>query len=215
MHVFSWIAIGLAIGIGALALWLHASAARAVGSRPGAPNGLPDESLETQLARLGALERRIFSKLLLRQRVARDTNAEFAESASVGDRAADRMATFGGSWVFLGIFGATLLVWIVWNVERPASFDPYPFILLNLVLSCLAAVQAPIILMSQNRMAARDRVEAHHDYEVNLKAEMEIVSLHEKLDAQREELWKQALAMLEQQRGAMERLERRLTVGDT
>src|SRR5262245_23455608 len=122
MHVFSWIAIGVALGIGGLALWLRRSAARAVGPWSAARNGGGDESLETQLARLGTLERRIFSKLLLRQRVARDTSVEFESSATVGDRVADRMAAFGGSWTFLGIFGVTLLVWMIWNVERPAGF---------------------------------------------------------------------------------------------
>ncbi len=212
MHVFSGIAIAIAATTAATVLWLRRSWAQARAARPSVPAGA-EPSLETQLARLGALERRIFAKLLTRQRIARDTSLEFAEQESLGERVADRMATFGGSWTFLAIFGAVLLGWMAWNVELPASFDPYPFILLNLVLSCVAAVQAPIILMSQNRMAAHDRLEARHDYEVNLKAEMEIVSLHEKVDAQREELWKQALALLEQQRVALERLERRLEAG--
>ena len=86
-----------------------------------------------------------------------------------GERLADRIASFGGSWPFIGIFLGGMTLWMAYNVERPAAFDPYPFILLNLVLSCLAALQAPIIMMSQNRMAAKDRVDARHDYEVNLE----------------------------------------------
>ena len=101
-----------------------------------------------------------------------------------GDRLADRVATFGGSWTFIGSFFAVLAGWIALNAvvlaRRP--FDPYPFILLNLVLSCLAAIQAPVILMSQNRKEAKDRARAEHDYQVNLKAELEIRLLHEKLD---------------------------------
>lgn len=97
------------------------------------------------------------------------------------------MAVFGGSWTFILLFGAVLLAWIALNslilarIAKP--FDPYPFIFLNLVLSALAALQAPVIMMSQNRQAARDRLDARHDYEVNLKAELEILAPHEKLDA--------------------------------
>ncbi|HEY9007729.1 DUF1003 domain-containing protein [Ohtaekwangia sp.] len=103
---------------------------------------------------------------------------------SVGDRLADRIATFGGSWTFIIVFFSFLLLWMAINVfvltNRP--FDPYPFILLNLILSCLAAIQAPIIMMSQNRQEAKDRMRSEHDYKVNLKAELEIRLLHEKID---------------------------------
>jgi uncharacterized membrane protein len=139
-------------------------------------------AINQQLAKLGELERRILDKVLRRQTVARDTVAEFERRLSFGERLADRIASFGGSWTFIAIFLAVMLAWIVLNVLRPASFDPYPFILLNLVLSCLAALQAPVIMMSQNRMSQKDRLDARHDYEVNLKAEMEIAALHLKLD---------------------------------
>jgi uncharacterized membrane protein len=116
-----------------------------------------------------------------------------------GARAADAVARFGGSWLFIGLFGATLVGWILLNswllAQRQASFDPYPYILLNLVLSMLAAIQAPIILMSQNRQAEKDRAGAEHDYEVNLKAELEIMLLHEKLDHLREEQWRELLTL--------------------
>ncbi len=101
-----------------------------------------------------------------------------------GDRMADRIASFGGSWTFIGIFVGVMLVWITINVlEHDKSFDPYPFILLNLVLSCLAALQAPIIMMSQNRQSLKDREQAQHDYDINIRAEKEIAALHAKIDS--------------------------------
>lgn len=101
-----------------------------------------------------------------------------------GERLSDRLASFGGSWTFLILFSAVLGIWILWNTcsEGSEKFDPFPFILLNLILSCLAAVQAPIIMMSQNRQEEKDRRRAKHDYDVNRKAEKEIRELHQKLD---------------------------------
>ena len=120
-----------------------------------------------------------------------------------GQRAADAVASFGGSWTFVGLFAAALLAWVglsAWLVARQgSSFDPYPYILLNLFLSTLAAVQAPIILMSQNRQSEKDRLSAEHDYEVNLKAELEIMLLHDKLDLLREQQWHELLAMQKEQ----------------
>jgi len=101
------------------------------------------------------------------------------------ERLADHVARVGGSWTFISGFAAALALWMGWNLlatSRGAAFDPYPFIFLNLILSMLAAVQAPVILMSQNRQAARDRAMAEHDYRVNLRAELEIMHLHDKLD---------------------------------
>lgn len=119
-------------------------------------------------------------------RVARDTNLAFQNRLTVGERLADRVAAVGGSWGFIILFALGLTVWTGANVVlRRAAFDPYPFIFLNLLLSMLAAVQAPIIMMSQNRQAAKDRLDAAHDYEVNLKAEIEIMALHDKLDQMR------------------------------
>jgi uncharacterized membrane protein len=106
------------------------------------------------------------------------------EGRTVGERLADRLASFGGSWTFIGLFGVLIAIWIVMNslvlLWKPA--DPYPYILLNLILSCLASLQAPVIMMSQNRHEARDRVRAESDYQINLKAELEIRHLHEKVD---------------------------------
>ena len=105
-------------------------------------------------------------------------------TSTFGERLADKVATFGGSWVFISIFGAVLLSWIVLNslFLSKNAFDPYPYILLNLVLSCIAALQAPVIMMSQNRKESKDRMRAENDYLVNLKAEIEIRHLHQKID---------------------------------
>jgi uncharacterized membrane protein len=116
--------------------------------------------------------------------LARNPEAELQSTLTMGQRVADRVAGFGGSWTFLGVFALVLLLWIGVNsvllIRHP--FDPYPYILLNLVLSVLAAIQAPVIMMSQGRQEARDRLHARHDYQLNLKAELEIRSLHQKVD---------------------------------
>jgi uncharacterized membrane protein len=156
-----------------------------------------------------ALEAQLLAELAHRAPVARDPNRAFEAQLTLGQRMADRIATFGGSWGFLGLFAALLLGWMIYNTERPASFDPYPFILLNLVLSCLAAVQAPVILMSQNRQAAKDRLDARLDYEVNLKAELEILALHAKLDGLRDKAWRELLVLQERQLALLERIDRR------
>jgi uncharacterized membrane protein len=110
------------------------------------------------------------------------------DDRTVGQRLADRVAAVGGSWGFICGFALALAIWMGWNLvtrSRGLAFDPYPFIFLNLMLSMLAAVQAPIIMMSQNRAAARDREAAEHDYLVNLRAELEIMHLHDKVDGMR------------------------------
>jgi len=140
--------------------------------------------LKRNLDSLSEEELHVLQSALDRKPVSRDMNEDVAGQARFGDRIADAIARVGGSWTFIISFLLFLLVWTVGNVfllTRDA-FDPYPFIFLNLILSMLAALQAPIIMMSQNRQAARDRLDAAHDYEVNLKAEIEIMALHEKLD---------------------------------
>ena len=116
--------------------------------------------------------------------ISRNIDDEDSEKLKIGDRIADRVAVFGGSWTFIIIFFMFILSWMVINtvllIKRP--YDPYPFILLNLILSCLAAIQAPIIMMSQNRLESKDRARAKNDYRINLKAEVEVRQLHEKLD---------------------------------
>lgn len=126
---------------------------------------------------------------VLRHRVARNLNVEEQARLTLGQRVADRVAAFGGSWGFIGSFALVLVLWLIVNIVRDErAFDPYPFILLNLVLSTLAALQAPIIMMSQNRLAAKDRLQADLDYEVNLKAELEIAQLHVRIDRLNESL---------------------------
>ena len=125
-----------------------------------------------------------------------------------GERLADRVAAFGGSWAFIIGFGVALLLWMGWNVATRSlhlAFDPYPFIFLNLVLSTLAALQAPVIMMSQNRQSVTDRKAAEYDYVVNLRAELEILRLHDKLDALRGE---ELAALLVEQGDRIERLTR-------
>ncbi len=121
---------------------------------------------------------------LLRTRVSRNLNVEEEELLTTGQRVADKVASFGGSWTFILIFGAVMLVWVVLNTSMlfARHFDPYPFILLNLFLSMIAAIQAPVIMMSQNRQAAKDRLKGDLDYEINLKAELEVAQLHRKVD---------------------------------
>jgi uncharacterized membrane protein len=138
-----------------------------------------------------------------RLHISHDTNLEFEKRLTVGQRLADKVAAFGGSWTFIVIFAAILFCWVFLNTvilaRHSASFDPYPYILLNLFLSMLAAAQAPVILMSQNRQGLKDRLDAAHDYEVNLKAELEILSLHEKIDELREMKWAELITMQQEQ----------------
>jgi uncharacterized membrane protein len=140
--------------------------------------------LESEKGELTTLEQEVLHSIRDHELLAKNVDAEFEQKWSFGERLADRIATFGGSWTFLIWFGAFLALWIGMNavvlVWRPP--DPYPFILLNLILSCLAAIQAPIIMMSQNRQEAKDRIRSQHDYQVNLKAELEIRHLHDKID---------------------------------
>ncbi|ESZ76612.1 MULTISPECIES: DUF1003 domain-containing protein [unclassified Mesorhizobium] len=133
---------------------------------------------------LSELERRVLQSTVDRKPISQDINDSLTGLQGAGDRIADAIARIGGSWTFILSFIAFLVLWIGanWWLLGRDSFDPYPFIFLNLVLSMIAALQAPVIMMSQNRQAARDRIDAAHDYEVNLKAEIEIMALHEKLD---------------------------------
>jgi uncharacterized membrane protein len=170
-------------------------------------HGHPQEMAHTFLRRsfetLSAREQRILQHVAQRLHISRDINQAFEAHLTFGQRLADRVAAFGGSWTFILLFGALLLAWVVLNswvlVRRGAAFDPYPYILLNLVLSMLAALQAPIIMMSQNRQAAKDRLDAAQDYDVNLKAELEIHALHAKLDHLREQQWAVLVGMQQEQ----------------
>jgi uncharacterized membrane protein len=149
----------------------------------------------------GESEQRVIERLTRRLHISRNTRREFEQSLTFGQRLADRIAVFGGSWTFILLFLAVLVSWIVMNtvVLAGKGFDAYPYIFLNLILSMLAALQAPVIMMSQNRHAAHDRVAAEHDYEVNLKSELEILALHQKIDALREEQWTELVQMQQEQ----------------
>jgi uncharacterized membrane protein len=147
---------------------------------------LAQRLLEKDFSNIPDRERRILERVAKRVAISRDTNVDEAERMTFGDRLADQVASFGGSWTFLILFGVFIASWVVINsVILFGGFDPYPYILLNLFMSMLASIQAPVIMMSQNRQAVKDRLAAAHDYEVNLKAEIEIMALHEKLDEMR------------------------------
>lgn len=140
--------------------------------------------LESEKGEVTTLEQEVLHSIRDHELLTKNVDEEFERKWSFGERLADRIAAFGGSWTFLICFGAFLALWIVINsivlVWHPP--DPYPFIFLNLILSCLAAIQAPVIMMSQNRQEAKDRIRSQHDYQVNLKAELEIRHLHDKID---------------------------------
>ena len=165
---------------------------------------MSEKLFRTKYEQLGTQEKHVAHHLVERTHIARNVSQDFAEQMTFGQRLADKVASFGGSWTFISIFGAVMVFWILLNSVflikySSESFDPYPYILLNLFLSMLAAIQAPIILMSQNRQAHKDRLSAEHDYEVNLKAELEIITLHEKIDALRETQWSELISLQQEQ----------------
>jgi uncharacterized membrane protein/uncharacterized membrane protein YeaQ/YmgE (transglycosylase-associated protein family) len=173
-------------------------------------SGPASSELQDRIGRLGEFERRVLHSVLSRQRVARDPNQAFEEQITFGERVADRVALFGGSWTFIGLFFIVLVGWMALNEEMRLPFDAYPFILLNLVLSCIAALQAPVIMMSQNRQAAKDRSDARTDYEVNVRAELEIMALHTKLDLLREQEWQRLVSIVEEQQQVLNQIAHRL-----
>ena len=140
---------------------------------------------------LSPAERRVLQRIHKRETISQDMGVVHEEDATFGERLSDHVASVGGSWGFIISFGVVLFGWMILNSNilgpMGKAFDPYPFIFLNLLLSMLAALQAPVIMMSQNRHAERDREAAEHDYQVNLKAELEIMALHDKLDQLRVE----------------------------
>ena len=142
-----------------------------------------EELLRQERGELTRLDEEVARSLAEGAMVSANVEESYDENRSLGERLSDGLATFGGSWPFLICFGLGLAAWILVNAVRGVqAFDPYPYILLNLVLSCIAAVQAPIIMMSQRRQEAKDRLRSLNDYRVNLKAELEIRHLHEKVD---------------------------------
>ncbi len=155
----------------------------------------------TDLSELDAVERRVLDHIEARRPIAADVAELVEKQGTLGDRVADSVARMGGSWGFIAIFFIFLFAWVVINSVILLSsdvFDPYPYVFLNLCLSMLAAIQAPIIMMSQNRQAEKDRIAASHDYEVNLRSEIEILAVQEKLDRLRGEQHEKILAQQEE-----------------
>ena len=172
---------------------------------------LSEKLFRTKYEQLGKQEKHVAHHLAQRTHITRNVAQDLTEQATFGQRLADKVASFGGSWTFISLFAAVLVVWIILNSVilvryGSESFDPYPYILLNLFLSMLAAIQAPIILMSQNRQAYKDRMSAEHDYEVNLKAELEIITLHEKMDLLRDQQWSELIAIQQEQLTLLNRI---------
>ena len=157
--------------------------------------------IETERGELSDLEKEVIDSLASHEILSMHVDQEYDSTLTFGQRLSDRIASFGGSWKFIIIFFCILVLWISVNslILAFKPFDPYPFILLNLILSCLAAIQAPIIMMSQNRQEAKDRLRASHDYQVNLKAELEIRQLHQKLDHLLSRQWERLVEIQEVQ----------------
>lgn len=164
--------------------------------------------LAQERGELSDLETKVLNSMREQDSVAANVNEKFEQQLSFGDRVSDQLASFGGSWAFLILFGLVVVVWMALNGFLIAgnAFDPYPFILLNLVLSCIAAVQAPVILMSQNRQEAKDRLRSEYDFEVNFRAELEIRLLNTKMDQLLSHQWQRLLEIQQLQIELMEEL---------
>ena len=171
---------------------------------------LAEQLLHEDFDLLSPREQHVINRIATGLHISRNVLEEHQGKLTPGQRLADRVASFGGSWPFIMLFMGVLVAWIIINTFILAgwnhAFDPYPYILLNLVLSMLAAIQAPVIMMSQNRHSEKDRIDAAHDYEVNLKAELEIMSLHQKLDMLRQEQWSELLTVQQDQIGILRQL---------
>lgn len=148
------------------------------------------ELLHAEHGELTELDRRVAESIATQETLAENVDEEYEDHRTFGEKLSDHLASFGGSWAFLISFAVFLGLWMLFNIVRgDEAFDSYPFILLNLVLSCLAAIQAPVIMMSQKRQEAKDRLRSENDYRVNLKAELEIRHLHEKMDYLLQRQW--------------------------
>ena len=163
-----------------------------------------EKFFNAEYEKLTAQEKHVAHHITERTPISENVVQGYSEKLTFGQRMADNVASFGGSWTFIIIFMVMLIAWIILNSFiliklRSGSFDPYPYIFLNLILSMIAAIQAPIIMMSQNRQAYKDRLSAEHDYEVNLKSELEIIALHEKVDSLKQEQWRELISIQEEQ----------------
>lgn len=164
--------------------------------------------LEQERGELSTLEKDVIESLRDHDILTQNLNDVADEELTFGERLADKVASFGGSWTFILLFGGVLILWVTINsiAAIGVQFDVYPFIFLNLVLSCLAAIQAPVIMMSQNRHGTKDRLRAENDYRVNLKAELEIRHLHSKMDLLLTHQWQRLLEIQQVQTDLLEEL---------
>jgi uncharacterized membrane protein len=164
--------------------------------------------IEEEKGNIEELDKSVIRSINENEIITSDTNKSIQEVMKFGGKLADRFASFGGSWRFILIFAGILLIWIFINsfymIKKP--FDPYPFIFLNLILSCLAAIQAPIIMMSQNRQELKDRMRSENDYKVNLKSEIEIRTLHEKVNHLLLDQWSKMMSIQEIQMEILEEI---------
>jgi len=169
---------------------------------------LAQDMTQSELADLVKLKKEVAESLLRQETITQNTEKEFDAKTTRGERIADKVASFGGSWTFIILFGIMLFVWMGINTALILAkpFDPYPYIFLNLILSCLAAIQAPVIMMSQNRSEARDRMRGENDYKTNLKAELEIQAINEKIDKLINDQWKHLLEIQQMQMEMIEEL---------
>ena len=173
--------------------------------------------LETERGDISKIDREVIKSMVAHETLSKNINSQFEKKLTFGERIADRVAEFGGSWRFIGIFGLVIFVWILVNtaILINNSYDPYPFLLLNIMLSCLAALQAPVIMMSQNRKESKDRLRAENDYKINLKAELEIRTLHEKIDNLVQHQWQHLLEIQQLQVELMEEMQSRKSTRKT
>ncbi len=169
------------------------------------------QMMEDEKGELTELEQSVIQSFKDNEILTRNIDAEYEGKLKTGERIADKIATYGGSWKFIITFAIILTIWVIVNSVVPLfrPFDPYPFILLNLVLSCLAAIQAPVIMMSQNRQESKDRARSEHDYQINLKAELEIRNLHQKIDHLLTHQWERLVQIQQVQLEMMEELKSR------
>jgi uncharacterized membrane protein len=170
-----------------------------------------EELLKAEKGELSQLDRQVADSMATYETLAENTAEQFEDERSFGERLSDGLASFGGSWTFIILFCSAFAVWVAVNVVLPMSqrFDVYPYILLNLILSCIAALQAPVIMMSQKRLEAKDRMRSQNDYRVNLKAELEIRHLHEKMDHLISRQWQRLAEIQQLQIEIMEEMGRR------
>ena len=168
--------------------------------------------IEDEAGNVETLKDEVIKSILKNEFITIDTNIADAP-VKFGERISDKVASFGGSWRFIIIFSIILIVWIIINslvVLLAKPFDPYPYILLNLILSCVAAMQAPIIMMSQNRQEKKDRMRSENDYKINLKSEIEIRTLHEKVDHLLLDQWSKMMQIQEMQIEILEEIRNKM-----